>query len=112
KKIADALSRYPHYGANRDRNRASARRHHQTTDTSSSALLCREFQSTEPDLSRGGEVIGLPASARFHPGAPKRERHCLLRESQIDRRAGGKANERWDQSAPLSRGDGVSRTDT
>ncbi len=48
-----------------------------------SALLCREFQSTEPDLSGGGEVIGLPTGARFHPGAPERKRNCLLREPQI-----------------------------
>ena len=48
-----------------------------------SALLCREFQSTEPDLSGGGEVIGLPTSARFHPGTSERQRNCLLREPQI-----------------------------
>src|SRR5438309_9367353 len=100
--IAEAFSRCPNHGADRDRDRASARGHHQTTETSSSALLCREFQSTEPDLSGGGEVIGLPASARFHPGPPERERHCLLREPQINRCAGGKTNERWDQGAALS----------
>src|SRR5437762_8490500 len=111
KKIADAFSRCPNHGTDRDCNRTSARRHHQTIETPRSVLLRRELQSTEPDLSRGGEVIGLPASARIHSRAPERERHCLLREPQINRRAGGKTNERWNKSVALSRGNGTSGTD-
>src|SRR5207248_5326746 len=110
-KIADAFSRCPNHGADCDRNRTSARRYHQATKAACAALLCREFQPSEPDLSGGGEIIGLPTSARFHPGAPERERDCLLREPQINRRAGGKTNERWNKGVALSRRDGVSRTD-
>src|SRR5438270_11484600 len=87
-KIADAFSRCPDHGADCDRNRTSARRYHQTTETSSSALLCSEFQSTEPDLSGAGEIIALPACARFHQGAPERGRNYLLRERQIRGRPG------------------------
>src|SRR5436190_17554440 len=93
-KIADAFSRCPNHGADCDRNRTSARRHHQATKAACSALLCREFQSTEPNLSGGGEIIGLPTSARFHPGTSEGQRNCLLREPQIHSRAGEKANTR------------------
>src|SRR4029077_20779014 len=89
-KIADAFSRCPNHGADCDRNRTSARRYHQATKAACSALLCREFQSTEPDLSGGGEAPALPTRARFRPGAPEREGIFFLREPQIDRRAGGK----------------------
>src|SRR5205823_14731367 len=102
-KIADAFSRCPNHGADCDRNRTSARRYHQATKAASAALLCREFQPSEPDLSRGGEIIVLPTSARFHSGTSERQRNCLLREPQIDSRAGGKANERSDQCVALSR---------
>src|SRR5438552_18929539 len=82
-KIADAFSRCPDHGADCDRNRTSARRCHQAAKAGCAALLCREFQPSEPDLSRVGEIIGLPASVRFHQGAPERERNWLLREPQI-----------------------------
>src|SRR5204863_5492085 len=94
KEIANAFSRCSNHGADGDRDRASARRHHQATEAAPAALLRREFQSPESDLSRGGKIVCLSASAPFCSRPPEREWDCLLRKPKIDRCARGKTNER------------------
>src|SRR5438045_827743 len=83
-KIADAFSRCPNHGADCDRNRTSARRYHQATKAASAALLCREFQPSEPDLSRSGEIIVLPTSARVHPGNSQKQRRFSEEKSESE----------------------------